>query len=112
MAQAVNVTLIEDDETSRTFQLTTGGTALDLSAVTVTAVIKASPAVADNATSGVYTLTAGDGLTVVDAAAGTVRLDWPAVVTASPGWWFYKIRVTLAAQTETAILGWLTISDA
>ncbi|MFF4417078.1 hypothetical protein ACFYY8_31545 [Streptosporangium sp. NPDC001559] len=112
MAQAVNVTLTEDDETSRTFQLTTGGTALNLSAAIVTAIVKASPAVEDNAASGVYTLTAGDGLAIVDAAAGTVRLDWPAAVTASPGWWFYKIRVTLAAQTETAILGWIAILDA
>lgn len=108
----VNVALIEDDATSRTFRITSASSALDLSTATVFAVIKTSAAVEDDAASGVYTLTVGSGLTVTDAAQGKVQLDIPAAVTASPGTWFYKIRITLAAQTETAIWGWITISDA
>lgn len=112
MADTVNVTVIEDDDVARTFQITSGGTALNISSVTVFAVIKPSERVEDNAASA-HTLTDGDGLTIVDAATGKVRLDYPAEVTASPGWWFYKIRVTSSAgQTETAITGWIAVSDA
>lgn len=112
MADAVNVTLTEDDTPSRTWQITSAGSALNLASATVVAVIKASPSVEDNAVSGVYTLTAGSGLTIESAATGKVKLDIPAAVMASPSTWFYKIRVTISSSTETAIWGWITVSDA
>lgn len=111
MPSIVTLPLTEDDTPSRTFRITSAGSALNLSSATVVAVIKPTAATEDDA-AGTYTLSLGAGLTVVDASAGTVRLDIPAAVTASPGAWFYKIRITLAAQTETAIWGWITISDA
>jgi hypothetical protein len=111
VASIVNVTLIEGDDTSRTWTLTTDGTALNLASADVTAVIKPSEHVADNAATA-YTLTEGSGITIVSASAGTVKLDIPTAVTASPSQWFYKIRITLSGETETAVWGWISIVDA
>lgn len=112
MADAVTVPLTEDDNPSRTFQLTSAGSILNLTGATVVAIIKASQSVEDNAGPGVYTLTVGSGLTIADAALGKVQLDIPSAVTASPSWWFYKIRVTRNSRTETAITGWICVQDA
>lgn len=112
MADTVNVTLTEDDSSLRTWQITQAGAALNLASADVQAVIKTSQHVEDDAATGVYTLTEGSGLTIADAAQGKVQLDIPSAVTASPSSWFYKIRVTVAGHTETAIMGWLMIQDA
>jgi hypothetical protein len=77
----------------------------------VFAVIKATPEV-DDSSPAAYTLTEGSGLTTTDAATGKIRIDVPTAVMASPGWWYYKIRVTASGRTETAISGWLAIQDA
>lgn len=111
MPDIVNLTLTEDDDGSATFQITSGGSALDVTSADVFAIIKASPQVEDDASSGVYTLTEGDGVTIVNATTGTVRLDFPDAVTESPGVWFYKIRVTSAGDTLTAIWGWINVQD-
>lgn len=112
MPDTINLTLTEDDNGQATFQITSGGSALGLASADVFAVVKASQHVEDDAASGVYTLTEGSGVTIVDAAAGTIRLDFPDAITESPSIWFYKVRVTASSVTETAITGWLSISDA
>ncbi|MER7361922.1 hypothetical protein [Nonomuraea wenchangensis] len=115
MPDFVNLTLVEDDNESASFRITDSeGDALGLTGADVFAVIKASQAVEDDATTGVFTLTEGDGVTIDDAAAGLITLDFPAGVTESPAVWFYKIRVTRGspAETKTAIEGWLTVADA
>lgn len=112
MASTVSLTLIEDDTPLRTWQITQAGTPLNLSAATIVMVIKASQHVEDDAATGVYTLTVGSGLTVVAAALGKVEAEIPADVTATVATWFYKIRVTITGNTETAIDGWISISDA
>ena len=111
MAGIVSVTLIEGDDTSRTWSLTSDGAALNLTSADVTAVIKPTEHVADNAATA-YNLTEGSGVTIVSASAGTVKLDIPTAVTASPSQWFYKIRVALSGETETAVWGWISIVDA
>lgn len=111
MPSIITLPVTEDDEPTPTFQITSGGTPLDLTAATVTAIIKASPSVEDTAL-GVYTLASGSGLAVTDAAQGKVRLDIPAAITASPGWWYYKIRVSHTAKPMTAIEGWIPVGDA
>jgi hypothetical protein len=108
----VNLTLTEDDDGSATFQITSGGTALNLTSADVIAVVKASQQVEDDASSGVYTLTEGDGVTIVSATTGTVKLDFPAAVTESPSVWFYKVRVEASGETLTAIWGWISVQDA
>lgn len=112
MPDTVNLTLTEDDDGSATFQITSGGDALNIASADVFAVIKASQHVEDDASSGVYTLTEGSGVTIVNAATGTVRLDFPEAVTESPSIWFYKIRVDSAGDTLTAIWGWISVADA
>lgn len=111
MPSIVTLPLTEDDAPTPTFQITSGRAPLDLTAATVTAIIKASPSVEDTAL-GVYTLTSGSGLAVVDAAQGKVRIDIPTAVTASPGWWYYKIRVAFTGAPSTAIVGWISVGDA
>lgn len=112
MADIVNVTICEDDNPTKKWKITRAGGVFDLTSATVIMVIKASTLVEDDASSGVYTLTVGAGLTVTDAAQGEIQADIPAPVTESPSSWFYKIRVTVGSHTETAIEGWLMISDA
>lgn len=111
MAAIVNVPLTEGDTPSRIWALTSAGTTLDLTGATVAAYIKPNATTADGA-QGTYTLTSGSGLTVVSAAAGTVQLDIPSAVTTAPSWWWYKIRVTRSGRTETAVEGWIAVSDA
>ncbi|ETK36140.1 hypothetical protein [Microbispora sp. ATCC PTA-5024] len=110
MADTVSVTIPEGSDTSRTWRLTTDGAPLDLSGVTVTAVIKPSPAYEDD-DAAAHTLTAGNGLTILDAAEGTVRLDIPTLVTDAPSTWWYKIIPTVSGETEPAIVGWITVTD-
>jgi hypothetical protein len=112
LGATVNLSLTEDDNGSFMFALTDANGPLNLTSADVFAVIKASQHVEDDAASGVYTLTEGSGVTIVDAAAGTVRIDIPDAVSASPSIWFYKIRATISGDTRTAITGWLSISDA
>ena len=112
MASTVSLTLTEDDTPLRTWQITQAGSPLNLGAATIIMVIKASQHVEDDAVTGVYTLTVGSGLTLVDASLGKVEAEIPPAVTASPGTWFYKIRVTVTGNTETAIDGWISITDA
>lgn len=112
MPTTINVDLTEDDAETPTFAIKDNASAaLDLTTADVFAVIKASQHVEDNASSGVYTLTEGSGVTIVSAAAGTVKLAIPSAVNASPGTWYYKIRVTVSGATRTAIVGWLYIVD-
>ncbi|TYB69720.1 hypothetical protein FXF51_06040 [Nonomuraea sp. PA05] len=111
----VNLTLVEDDNESASFRIVDdSGTALSLTGADVFAVIKASQAVEDDASTGVFTLTEGDGVTIDDAAQGLITLTFPESVTESPGVWFYKIRVTRGSPsaTKTAIEGWLSVADA
>lgn len=115
MPDFVNLTLTEDDNESASFRIIdNSGGALGLTSADVFAVVKASQAVEDDATTGVFTLTEWDGVTIDDPAAGLITLDFPSAVTASPSVWFYKIRVTRGSPpaTKTAIEGWLSISDA
>lgn len=74
------------------------------------AVIKPGPGTSDDAAAA-HTFSEGDGLTVTDAAQGIVAIDIPAAVTIDPGTWYYKIRVTSAGHTETAVDGNLRIQD-
>jgi len=108
---AINVTLTEDDDDMATFIITTGGVPLGLGSAVVFAIIKPTQHVEDDASTA-HLLEEGDGVTILDADEGTVRVDFPEAVTGSPSLWFYKIRVTAASKTRTAIWGWLTISDA
>lgn len=110
MATAVNVSLIEDDDEDPLFELTSGGEPMNLSTSDVTAVIKPSEH-SDDDSDDAHQLTEGDGLTIVDASAGLVRLTIPEAVNASPVSWFYKIRVTISGSTKTAIFGWMTVQD-
>jgi hypothetical protein len=110
VASVIQVNLLEGDDESRTFQITSGGSAMNISAVTVTALIKASVSVEDDAV-GVTNLTVGDGLTIMDAAAGKVRMAFPDDVVASPSTWYYKIKLTVSGDTRTAIHGWIAVQD-
>ncbi|MEU6709987.1 hypothetical protein ABZ897_00795 [Nonomuraea sp. NPDC046802] len=115
MPDFVNLTFTEDDNESVSFRITDdAGDALGLTGAEVFAVIKASQSVEDGASTGVFKLTEGDGVTVDDAAGGLITLTFPAGVTESPGVWYYKIRVTRGSPpaTKTAIEGWLSIADA
>ncbi|MFB9681232.1 hypothetical protein [Streptosporangium vulgare] len=111
MPDAINITLTEDDDGAATFSITSDGSLFDLSSATVFAIVKPTQHVEDDDDTA-HLLEQGDGVTVVDAGEGTVRLDFPDAVMGSPSTWFYKIRVTVASKTRTAIWGWLTISDA
>ncbi|KAB8186882.1 hypothetical protein FH608_046175 [Nonomuraea phyllanthi] len=114
MPDFVNLTLTEDDDESASFRITDdAGDALGLTGADVFAVIKASQAVEDDASTGVFTLTEGDGVTIDDAANGLITLTFPSGVTESPGVWFYKIRVSRGSPsaTKTAIEGWLSVAD-
>lgn len=115
MPDIVNLALTEDDDEQAQFRIVDdAGAALVLTSADVFAVIKASQHVEDDAATGVFRLTEGDGVTIDDAAAGLITLGFPAGVTESPSIWFYKIRVTRGspAATKTAIEGWLSIADA
>ncbi len=111
MAAWLNVTLTEGSTAvSRTWALTSDDAALNLGSVTVSAVIKPSEHVEDDDASA-YVLTVGDGVTIVNPTAGTVRLTIPAAVVEAPSTWLYKILVNASDQTEPAILGWITVTD-
>jgi hypothetical protein len=111
MPDTINITLTEDDNNSATFTITSGGDPLGLASADVFAIVKPDQHVEDDAATA-HELTEGDGVTIVDAVEGTVTLDFPEAVTESPGSWFYKIRVTQASATRTAVWGWLNILDA
>lgn len=111
MASVINLTISEDDDATPTFAITDEDGPLNLTSADVVAVIKTSEHVEDNASSGVYTLTEGSGITVTDAAQGQIQIAIPEAVTESPGFWWYKIRVTVGSATRTAITGWITIQD-
>jgi hypothetical protein len=106
----VNVTLPEGFDGSRTWAITSDDAALNLTTADVTAVIKPTEHYEDDDDLA-YPLSEGDGVTIVNAAVGTVKLDIPGAVTAAPSAWFYKINVTLAGETDTAIAGWIYIAD-
>ncbi|MCC5574492.1 hypothetical protein IMZ11_02405 [Microtetraspora sp. AC03309] len=111
MSDWANVTIPEGANTSRTWRLTSDGSPLGLSGVTVTAVIKPSEHYEDDDQLA-HTLTQGSGLTIVDAAAGTVKLAVPTAVTQAPSSWFYKIIPSSSGETEPAVMGWIYITDA
>ncbi len=111
VASVIQVNLLEGDDESRTFQITSGGSPMNIGSVTVTALIKASTSVEDDA-AGVTHLSVGDGITVVDASTGKVRVTFPDAVLASPSNWYYKIKLTVSGDTRTAIHGWIAVSDA
>jgi hypothetical protein len=110
MAQLVNVPLMQGDETSRTWQITSDGEPLDLSNATVAAVIKASAHVDDDDPAAIQR-TEDDGITIADAAQGEVTIAIPATVTQYPGAWYYKILRTIEDDTQVAVHGWITITD-
>lgn len=112
MASLITLQVTEDDTPPVGFQITRNSTALNITGMTVVCVIKADPRVEDNAVTGVYTLTSGSGLTITAAATGQISIDVPSAVTASPSTWYFKIRVTSGAHTETAVVGWISITDA
>lgn len=111
MPDVVNLPLTEGDVTPRTIQLYSADAAMDLSDATIVAYIKPDATTANGAT-GTHTLTVGSGLTVVTEATGIVRMAIPAAVAASPSWWWYTIKVTRAGFSETAVHGWIPVSDA
>lgn len=111
MASIVNLTLTEGDDTSRTWNLTSDGSQLNLASADVTAVIKPSEAYEDD-DDAAHLLTEGNGVTIVSASAGTVKLDIPTAVTQAPSQWLYKILVALSGQTEVAVWGTLWVADA
>jgi hypothetical protein len=106
----VNLTLSQGDDTSRTWQITSSDEAVNLASATITAIIKPSPQVADDASSAL-SLTEGDGITISDAADGEVTIAIPTEVTESPGAWYYKILIGIGGATEVAIHGWITTTD-
>ncbi|WP_214322074.1 hypothetical protein [Nonomuraea sediminis] len=110
MPSNVNVELSQGDDTARTWQITADSTPLNVSAGTVTAVIKRTQLVDDDDPTAIHR-SAGDGLTVVDAAQGKVEIRIPTTVAASPGAWWYKIGLTINGKTEVVIDGWLTVLD-
>ncbi|MFC4006623.1 hypothetical protein ACFOY2_05285 [Nonomuraea purpurea] len=110
MPDTINITLTEDDDNSATFTITSGGDPLGLASADVFAIVKPDQHVEDDAATA-YELTEGDGVAILDAAPGSVRLDFPDAVAESPGSWFYKIRVTQGGTTRTAVVGWLSVSD-
>jgi hypothetical protein len=111
MPDIQTVPVTQGDTPTRTFRITSSGAALNLTGVTVTAVIKPTIGTSDD-DNAAHPLTVGAGLTIVDAAAGTVRMDIPSAVTTSPGWWFYKIQVTSSGHPETAVEGLMPVSPA
>ncbi|MBG0828542.1 hypothetical protein HS041_12260 [Planomonospora sp. ID67723] len=110
MAAIVNVDVPQGADTYRIWQITASDTAVNLTTADVTAVIKPSPHVADNAASAVA-LSEGDGITITSASEGKVRIDIPTTITESPGAWYYKIILEMSGDTEPAIHGWITITD-
>lgn len=111
MPSIVTVTVPEGSGISRVWAITSDGDPLNLSSVDVTAVIKPSEHVEDD-DAVAHVLTEGDGVTIVDAAAGRVRLAIPDAVTAAPGQWFYKITPGVGGSEEPAIIGTLWVADA
>jgi hypothetical protein len=93
------------------WDLTEDGEPLDLSSVDVTVVIKPSEHYEDDDDLA-HVLTEGDGVTIVSAAAGRVRVRIPDAVTAAPSQWFYKITPEVAGSEEPAIIGTLWVADA
>ncbi|WP_326828694.1 hypothetical protein OIE13_22400 [Streptosporangium sp. NBC_01810] len=106
----MNVPLSQGADTSRTWQVTSGDEPANLTSATVTAVIKTNTHVDDDDVAA-HTFAEGDGLTIVDAAQGHVRIRIPTAVTQHPGAWYYKIVVEAGEDTEPAIHGWITIMD-
>lgn len=104
------VPLTQGDSPTPTFKITAGGAQLNLSALDVDAIIKPSVDVDDDDETAIH-LTVGDGLTVVDAAAGAVSLEVPPSVTQDPSWWAFRIRVIADSKPETAIKGLFHVAD-
>lgn len=111
MASIVNVTRVEGDDTPETWAITSDADPLNLSSADVVVVIKPNEHYEDD-DEAAYRLTEGAGVTIVDAAAGTVRAELPDAVIEAPSRWLYKVIVTSAGQTATAIWGNLWIADA
>jgi hypothetical protein len=101
---------IAGDDLGFTLALTYDGTPLDLTGLTVTAVIKPRPTSAD---SDGTSYAAGTGITVTDAASGAVSWEVPHADTAAAGQRAYHVRVTDAdGRIATALYGILTLAPA
>lgn len=106
----VNISVPEGFAGSKPFEITTDGSPLGLGSVEVSAVIKPDQGYEDD-DEAAYQLSEGDGVTIVDASAGSIRLAFPSAISQAPSTWFYRIDVGLGDDSDTAIAGWITVTD-
>jgi hypothetical protein len=82
-------------------------TPYDLSAATIELYAKKSANVAD--ADAQLTYTSDDNITIVDAEAGTFRIDFEAADLASPGNLTYHVDTIIGGKRETVLIGTLSI---
>lgn len=100
----------DDEQVTVTVSDEDSGAAYDLTGATLTVYLKPSAETADDDAS-VTTLTVGNGIEVLDAAAGSIRVTVPKswLATAGTRWW--HLTVVKAGATRTAARGPVHVID-
>lgn len=105
-----NLSVVENNDVLFTLDLTDNGVPFDITAYTVSIVLKSAEAAADNTGT---TFTTSNGLTVVSAKLGQVTWALPHTSTTTPGtqWWRCDV-VDVSSNRTTVMMGNLVVQAA
>jgi hypothetical protein len=103
------LTLDQANATTLSGTVTSGGSAYNLTGVTLNMYLKASAATSDSAATVLSTAT-GE-IAVVSAAGGTFTVTVPAASVATAGQSWYRVDAVASGNTRTVVYGPLTVQD-
>lgn len=103
------LTVDQGNATTLSGTVTSGGSAYNLTGVTLNMVIKASAAATD--ASGTTLSTTTGEISVVSAAGGTFSVTVPSTSVATAGQTWYRVDAVSGGNTRTVIYGPLTVQD-
>ncbi len=111
MSERLDLSGIGGNDLSFSFALTAAGSPVNLTGLTLTVVLK--PTAASPDVTGT-TYTTSSGLTVTSAAGGAFTWAVPHadVKVSPPGSLWYRVDLTSAGETETALYGALSLAAA
>ena len=109
MTVRADIAGVVNNDLTFTFSLTYNNRPLDLTAYTVSVVVKASQTALDN-TGTTYTV--GSGLTMISAVSGRFSLNIPRSSTTTAGNQWYRVDVSNGSAVSTAMCGLLGLMSA
>lgn len=115
MAQSVAITLNENNDEDVNVAITTNvptaGTVLNLTGMSVSAVLKKTAMTADSDPTSWNGSTTTSGVTITNASGGLVTVSFPAsAVTPAMGWWRVDV-IDASSKIKSAVYGQVTVVD-